>query len=103
MIMKRKVLVLSVFFALFAVLALSTSAFAWTHSGQITKISMWESGSIFIEVTDSSSLAYSKRIYSGLPADQVKQMLALALTAESNGQDVTIYIVNGTIRSITCP
>jgi hypothetical protein len=101
--MKRKVLVLSVVFSLFAVLALSTSAFAWTHSGQITKISMWESGTIFIEVTDSTPTAYSKALWSGLTTDQTKQMLALALTAQSNGEDVTIFIVSGTIRSITCP
>ncbi|MEA3487101.1 MAG: hypothetical protein U9R20_05530 [Thermodesulfobacteriota bacterium] len=101
--MKRKILVLSVIFAVFAMLALPTSVFAWAHSGQITAINMWESGTIFIEVTDSETFAYSKVIDPSLPADQIRQMLALALTAQANGDDVTIFIVSGKIRSITCP
>ena len=101
--MKQKVLILGIMFAVLGALALPSSAVAWTHSGQVTKISMWESGRIFIEVTDSGSVAYSKAIATDLSADQIKQMLALALTAQAGGQDVTIFIVNGVIRSITSP
>lgn len=101
--MKLKILVFSVVFAVLAVFTLSSTAFAFAHTGQITKIAMWESGSIYIEVTNSGSTAYYKPIYPALSDSQINQILAMALTAQSSGQEVTIFIVSGTIRSITAP
>jgi hypothetical protein len=100
--MKRKVLVLSVVFSLFAVLALSTSAFAWTATGPVTKISKWASGAIYIDV-DTGSGTVSKALYGGLTDDHQKQLLAMALTAQSAGSNITLYITSGTIRSISIP
>ena len=100
--MKRKVLVLSVFFALFAVLVLSTSAFAWTATGSVAKISKWAAGTIYIDV-DTGSGTVSKALYGGLTDDHKKQLLAMALTAQSAGSNITIYITSGTIRSISIP
>lgn len=99
--MKRKLLLLSVLFALFAVLALSSNASAWSHTGQVTKITILEEGRIYIEVTDSGSTAYSKLIDTYLSEDLKKKILAMALTAQANGTEVTIYIA-GTIYGIAC-
>ena len=100
--MKRKVLLLSVLFALFAVLALSSNASAWSHTGQVTKITILEDGRTYIEVTDSGSTAYSKLVNTSLSEDLKKKILAMALTAQANGTEATIYISSGYIYGIAC-
>ena len=98
--MKRKILILSVIFAVFAMLALSTSAFAWEATGPVTKISKWSSGSIYIAV-DTGSGIVNKSLYASLTDDHKRQLLAMALTAQSAGSNITLYITSGTIRSIS--
>lgn len=100
--MKSKIALLSLV-AFFAVFVMSTSAFAWSHSGTVTQIEKWASGTIFIEVTNSTPTAVKKAIDGSLSADHKKELLAMFLTAQSSGQDVTIFIVDGKIVSLTMP
>jgi len=100
--MRGKTLGLSVGLVLVAMVALSTSAFAATISGPITKILMLETGAIWITI-ESGGTPVAKQIYAALPAAQINQLLALALTAQASTSDVTLTLTSSTIRSISCP
>ena len=100
--MKRNAIFLSAVFAIFAVLVFSSPAFAWTATGPVTKITKWSSGTIYIDV-DTGSGIVSKALYSGHTDDHKRELLAMALTAQSAGSNITVYITSGTIRSISIP
>jgi hypothetical protein len=91
--MKRKILVFSVIFTLFAMLALSGPASAWMLTGTITKIENWTGGYMSIEVNTGSYIC-KRGVDPTLTATDKNQILAIALTAKSNGDTVDCF-VNG--------
>jgi len=100
--MRGRTLGLSVGLALVAMVALSTSAFAFASSGTVTGISINEDGSIWITINNGVS-DVKKQVHPAFSATQKNQILAVALTAQAAGTSATIYITAGTIRQITSP
>ena len=95
--MKKLIYVAIVFVFVFAASTVS----AFQHTGQILSISLWESsGNCFLEVDDGQTVYTKKlKVTSGDYKFQ-NQALAIALTAVSTGQEVTLNIQDGAINGI---